>query len=328
MTSRPSGRRASPAVCTADCIADSAGGITFDITGAARPDATLVLRRRAGHDDGVPGGEARGGEARGGEVRGGEARGGGDEVRLPLTGPAVTGAGRSRLRAVLPSTVELAEGHWDVFTGASGGLPVRPGIRDVRALIDRVPGAGPVAARVPYPTADGRLALRTWLRAPHAEAGTVRCEPAGMSVEGVLYGAELGEHARAEARLRGGGRTHRVAVTGRGGVFAFTLPYGPLAANEPGERSGPGEQGGPGRDRRHWDLWLLPAPGAAGIRVSRILDDIWDKRAIHVYPAHGVSAPHGTDGWLAAPGYTHDNDFCVRLDPAPVPAAPVPTSTR
>ncbi|MFJ1916398.1 hypothetical protein ACIOGX_31215 [Streptomyces sp. NPDC088147] len=324
MTSRPSGRRASPAVCTADCIADSAGGITFDITGAARPDATLVLRRRAGHDDGVPGGEARGGEA----------RGGGDEVRLPLTGPAVTGAGRSRLRAVLPSTVELAEGHWDVFTGASGGLPVRPGIRDVRALIDRVPGAGPVAARVPYPTADGRLALRTWLRAPHAEAGTVRCEPAGMSVEGVLYGAELGEHARAEARLRGGGRTHRVAVTGRGGVFAFTLPYGPLAAIEPGERSGlgersgPGEQGGPGRDRRHWDLWLLPAPGAAGIRVSRILDDIWDKRAIHVYPAHGVSAPHGTDGWLAAPGYTHDNDFCVRLDPAPVPAAPVPTSTR
>ncbi|WP_129770114.1 hypothetical protein [Streptomyces sp. L-9-10] len=305
MTSRPSGRP-SPAVCTADCIADSAGGITFDITGAARPDATLVLRRRAGHDDGAPGGEAWGG--------------GDDEVRLPLTGPAVTGAGRARLRAVLPSTVELAEGHWDVFTGASGDLPVRPGIRDVRALIDRVPGAGPVAARVPYPTADGRLALRTWLRAPHAEAGTVRCEPAGMSVEGVLYGAELGEHARAEARLRGGDRTHRVAVTGRGGVFAFTLPYGPLAAE-------PGERGGPGRDRRHWDLWLLPAPGAAGIRVSRILDDIWDKRAIHVYPAHGVSASHGTDGWLAAPGYTHDNDFCVRLDPAPVPAAPVPTPT-
>ncbi|MFE9889926.1 hypothetical protein [Streptomyces scopuliridis] len=297
---RPIGRRASPAVCTADCIADSAGGITFDITDAARPGATLVLRRRAGHTDGTHGD-------------------GDDEVRLPLTGPATaSGAGRARLRAVLPSTVELAEGHWDIFTGASGDQPVRPGIRDVRALIDRVPGTGPVAARVPYPTADGRLALRTWLRAPHAEAGTVRCEPAGMSVEGVLYGAGLGEHARAEARLRGGDRTHRVAVTGRGGVFAFTLPYGPLA-------EGPG---GPDGGSRCWDLWLLPAPDAAGIRISRILDDIWDKRAIHVYPAHGVSPAHGTDGWLAAPGYTHDNDFCVRLDPAPAPApVPAPTST-
>ncbi|MFC9649151.1 hypothetical protein [Streptomyces sp. NPDC056937] len=320
MTSRPIGRRASPAVCTADCVADSAGGITFDITGTARPGATLVLRRRAG-DDGAPGSGARGGDGRGG---------GDDEVRLPLTGPAaVGGAGTTRLRAVLPSTVELAEGHWDIFTGASGDQPVRPGIRDVRALIDRVPGAGPVAARVPYPTADGRLALRTWLRAPHAEAGTVRCEPAGMSVEGVLYGAGLGEHARAEARLRGGDRTHRVAVTGRGGVFAFTLPYGPLAG-APGERGGPGGRSMPGQDRWHWDLWLLPAPDATGIRISRILDDIWDKRAIHVYPAHRVPAAHGTDGWLAAPGYTQDNDFCVRLDPVPVPvpAAPAPTSTR
>ncbi|WP_326811975.1 transferase [Streptomyces scopuliridis] len=289
---RPIGRRASPAVCTADCIADSAGGITFDVTDAARPGATLVLRRRA---DAV-----------------GTHGGGDDEVRLPLTGPATaSGAGPARLRAVLPSTVELAEGHWDIFTGTSGDQPVRPGIRDVRALIDRVPGTGPVAARVPYPTADGRLALRTWLRAPHAEAGTVRCAPAGMSVEGVLYGAELGEHARAEARLHGGDRTHRVAVTGRGGVFAFTLPYGPLAE----------EPGGPGGEGRRWDLWLLPAPDTAGIRISRILDDIWDKRAIHVYPAHAVPA-HGTDGRLAAPGYTHDNDFCVRLDPAP---APVPT---
>ncbi|MGW6606080.1 hypothetical protein [Streptomyces sp. NPDC055036] len=293
---RAIGRRASPAVCTADCIADSAGGITFDITDAARPGATLVLRRRVG----------------------GPRSAGDQEVRLPLTGPVgAVGAEPTRLRAVLPSTVELAEGHWDIFAGASGYQPVRPGIRDVRALIDRVPGAGPVAARVPYPTADGRLALRAWLRAPHAEAGTVRCEPAGMSVEGVLYGTELGEHARAEARLRGGDRTHRVAVTGRGGVFAFTLPYGPLA-------EGPGGPGGPGEERRRWDLWLLPAPDAAGIRISRILDDIWDKRAIHVYPAHGVSPAHGTEGWLAAPGYTHDNDFCVRLDPARAPARACP----
>ncbi|MYZ40679.1 transferase, partial [Streptomyces sp. SID4917] len=181
---RANGRRASPAGCTADCIADSAGGITFDITGAARPDAVLVLRLRDGAAS----------------------------VRLPLTW-----AGESRLRAVLPSTVELAEGHWDVFTGAPGEQPVRPGVREVRALVDRIPGAGRVAARIPYATADGRLAVRSWVRAPHAEAGTVRCEPGATTVEGTLYGAELGEGAEAEARLRGTDRSHRVAVTGRGG---------------------------------------------------------------------------------------------------------------
>ncbi|MDX3850614.1 hypothetical protein [Streptomyces sp. AK02-01A] len=268
---RPTGRRMSHAVHTADCIADSAGGITFDIRGAARPDALLVLRRRGG--------------------RPGEA---GDEVRLPLTG-----AGESRLRAVLPSTVDLAEGHWDVRTGAAGEEPVRPGVRDVRALIDRVPESGRVFARIPYPTPDGRLAVRSWVRAPHAEAGTVRCDQDTATVEGMLYGSELGEGAEAEARLRGGDRTHRVAVTGRGGAFVFTLPYGPLAAK-------------PVEKRQWWDLWLRPARDAAGIRISRILDDVWDKRAIHVYPGHRA------DGWLAAPCYTGDNDFCVRLDPAPV----------
>ncbi|MFI5755938.1 hypothetical protein [Streptomyces sp. NPDC051569] len=278
---RPTGRRV-PRVA-ADCIADSAGGITFDITGAARPDAVLVLRRRGG-----PGERGATGD---------------EEVRLPLTG-----SGGSRLRAVLPSTVDLAEGYWDIGTGASGEQPVRSGVRDLRALIDRVPGAGRVAARIPYPTADGRLAVRSWVRAPHAEAGTVRCEPGTATVEGVLYGAELGEGATAEARLRGGDRTHRVPVTGRGGVFAFTLPYGPLA-----------EQ--PVAERRWWDLWLLPAPDAAGIRISRILDDIWDKRAVHVYPEHG------TDGWRATPCYTGDNDFSVRFDPAPDPV-PAPVGHR
>ncbi|WP_046505474.1 hypothetical protein [Streptomyces odonnellii] len=281
-------------------MADSAGGITFDIAGEARPDAMLVLRRRALRA-GDPAGAAGSG-ARGSGSGAGTGAGADDEVRLPLTG-----AGESLLRAVLPSTVELAEGHWDIFTGARGELPVRPGIRDVRALVGRTPGAGRVAARIPYPTPDGRLAVRSWVRAPHAEAGTVRCEPGATTVEGVLYGAELGEGAVAEARLRGTGRSHRVAVTGCGGAFAFTLPYGPLAAR-------------PVEQRQWWDLWLLPARNAAAVRISRILDDIWDKRFALVHPAHLSHPDRGAYGWLAAPCYTGDNDFSVRLDPAPLPA--------
>jgi hypothetical protein len=268
----------------ADCVADSAGGITFDITfdhtGAARPETALVLRRRTG-------------TAAADGAAGAGPPGDCDDVRLPLTE-----AGESRLRAVLPSTVELPEGQWDVRTGEAGEQAVRPGVRDVRALVDRIPDPGRVAVRVPFPTGDGRLAVRSWVRAPHAEAGSVRCLRDSVTVEGLLYGVGLGEGAVVEARLRGSDRVHRVAATGRAGAFGCTLAYGPLA-EEPVLR------------RRWWDLWLLPAPGAAAVRISRILDDIWDKQHIFVYPGHRA------DRWLATPCYSGDNDLCVRLDPPP-----------
>ncbi|WP_243869774.1 hypothetical protein [Streptomyces liangshanensis] len=270
------GRRGGRAERVADCIADSAGGITFDVAGAAGPAAALVLRRR----DGAP------------------ADGTDREVRLPLTGGG--GPGRA-LRAVLPSTVHLAEGYWDVRTGADGEHAVRPGVRDVRALVDRVPGQDRVTARIPYPTGDGRLAVRSWVRTPHAEAGAIRCDRGTMTVGGVLYGAEARPGAVAEARLSGGGRVHRVPVTGRGSSFAFTLPYA-LLADAPVER------------RLGWDLWLRPAPDADGIRISRILDDIWDKRNILVYPRFVRPSP---DAWSATPCYTADNGLRVRLEPAP-----------
>ncbi|MET9484381.1 hypothetical protein [Streptomyces sp. NPDC006638] len=265
----------------ADCIADSAGGITFDLAGAAGPAPVLVLRRR----DGAP--------------EDGTDR----EVRLPLTGGGGHGPGAGAgpaLRAVLPSTVHLAEGYWDVRTGADGEHAVRPGVRDVRALVDRIPGSDRVAARIPYPTGDGRLAVRSWVRTPHAEAGAIRCERGAMTVGGVLYGAEARPGAVAEARLRGGGAVHRVPVTGRGSSFAFTLPYALLADAPVGRR-------------QRWDLWLRPAPDADGVRISRILDDIWDKRNILVYPRF---VRRGPGAWSAAPCYAADNGLCVRLEPA------------
>lgn len=261
---------------TAHCAADAAGTVVFELPGgpAAPGAAELVLRRRGG-------------------------RTAADEVRLRLTGR----------RAVLHHTTPLAEGRWDIVhvsgPGDPGGRPLRPGTRDVRALIDRVPGAGPVTVRVPYPTADGRLALRCWVRAPHAEAGTIHLADGAMTVRGVLYGAGTGHGATAEARLGAGPggsgaapRTHRVPVTsGAGGEFAFTLPYATLAEL-------------PVRERQLWDLWLLPAHGASGVRLARILDDVWDRANVYVYPAHRAA------GWLAAPCYSADNNLRVRLDPA------------
>lgn len=244
----------------AHCTADAAGTVVFELAGPAGTD--LVLRRRGGATPA-------------------------DEVRLPVTGP----------RAVLRLATPLAEGRWDV---ERDGRPVRPGTRDLRALVDRIPGSGPVTVRVPYPTTDSRLALRSWVRAPHAEAGAIHLADGAMTVHGVLYGAEAGDGATAEARRCEDGpepRTRRVPVTGgAGGAFTFTLPYATLA--EPAMLA-----------RQLWDLWLRPAHDAAPVRLSRILDDVWDRKSIYVYPAHRA------DGWRAAPCYSGDNDLRVRLDP-------------
>ncbi|MEV4335225.1 hypothetical protein AB0K02_32810 [Streptomyces sp. NPDC049597] len=47
------------------------------------------------------------------------------------------------------------------------------------------------------------------------------------------------------------------------------------------------------------ELWLLPAAGGEGSRISRVLDDVWDKEGPSVHPqprAEGGPAstlPHG-----------------------------------
>ncbi|MGR8011400.1 hypothetical protein [Streptomyces hypolithicus] len=275
----------------ADCIADSAGGVTFDIVGDDAPGAVLVLRRR-----------------------GAVAPTPADVLRLPLTP-----AGDGRLRAVLPSTVELPEGRWDAFTthgDESGEQHIEPGLRDLRSLVDRAPDPGrpQVAVRIPYPTADGRLAVRAWLRAPHAEAGAITFAHGAMTVQGQLYGAVLGEDAAVEARLRDAPKDDRLRVPvtgGRDGAFTFTLGYGPLSE-------------GRGDEQRLWDLWLCPSGTPSGtqsgsggaVRLGRILDDVWDKKAIFRYPVLAAEGPQATRPTTAYPYFTVDNDLSVRLDSA------------
>lgn len=53
-----------------------------------------------------------------------------------------------------------------------------------------------------------------------------------------------------------------------------------------------------------------------GVRISRILDDVWDRKKIFVYP--GLSTG---EGGRATPCYSTDNDLCVRLEPEPAPAS-------
>ncbi|KPI22781.1 hypothetical protein OK074_7155 [Actinobacteria bacterium OK074] len=255
----------------ADCIADSAGGLTFDVTdpGADGP-AHLVLRRRDGDT----------------------------RVRLPLA-PAAHG----RLRAALPSSVDLPEGRWDAYAEVAGGEPRRlaPGVSDLRSLVDREPGdsGGPVAVRIPYGTAHGNLSVRSWLRAPHAEAGELHVEKTELDVRGRVYGSALTPDAYVELRPRqrpDESETQRAAATvvrTEPLEFRCTVDYEALAAGV-------------------WDLWLRPAgEGGPRVRIARLLDDVADKKAIYTYPKVTL----GTDpGRLrAGPYYTRDNDLSVEV---------------
>ena len=254
----------------ADCVADSAGGLTFDVAARGTSGvAHLVLRRREGHE----------------------------EVGLPLA-PAADG----RLRAALPSTVALPEGRWDAYVCVAGREPQRlaPGTTDLRSLAARTPSGtrGHVAVRIPYATRQGDLSVRSWLRAPHAEAGDLRVDSAGLTVRGRVYGTGLAADAYAELRGRHGpdpGRRTEVVVDQAD--FGLSVVYASL---EPGV----------------WDLWLRPG-GEAGprVRIARLLDDIADKKPVLTYPRVRVQTPGGPVE--AGPYYTRDNDLSLSVTAAP-----------
>lgn len=256
----------------ADCVADSAGGLTFDVTaGGARGTAHMVLRRRDGHD----------------------------EIGLPLSP-----AGDGRLRAALPSTVPLPEGRWDAYARVADDEPLRlaPGATDLRALTARTPSGsrGYVAVRIPYATRQGNLTVRSWLRAPHAEADELRVEAAGLTVGGHLYGTCFTPDGYAELRPRHSpGPARRTEVTVAEARFGLAVAYPAL---------------GPGI----WDLSLRPH-GESGprVRIARLLDDVADKQPVFTYPRVRVETAYGPAE--AGPYYTRDNDLSVAVTACPSP---------
>jgi hypothetical protein len=249
----------------ADCVADSAGGLTFDITDRGEPGpAHLLLKLRDSEQ----------------------------EVRLPLT-PAADG----HLRAALPSSVELPEGRWDAYVQVADAEPRRlvPGINDLRSLVDRVPGAwrGHVAVRIPYATKYGNLTVRSWLRAPHAEAGELDVGKYVLGVRARVYGTALAPDAYVELVGRQAAPVVHAELTADQDGFHFAVPY---AALRPGL----------------WDLWLRPA-GETGprVRIARLLDDIADKKPVFIYPTATLETEHGPV--TAGPYYTGDNDLAVKV---------------
>lgn len=257
-----------------DCSAGTDGRITFRLRlpPATRPRLVLALRPKKGRPE---------------ETH--------HTLDLaPLDDEGVCGA------ALEPRPL-LAEGRWDAYLlrePGAGRERLRPGLRDVRALAAGYPRdlPSPVAVRVPYTTKDGFLALRTWRRTAHAEAGTVEVTEAATTVRARLHGAALSGGAAVTLRLRGGGGGAEREVRPRpegDGDFTFTVAHEALV----GEAAG----------TRVWDAFLRPAAGAPPVRIGRLLDDVADRKTVHVYPRVTVGAA------AVRVYYTVDNDLSVEV---------------
>lgn len=197
-------------------------------------------------------------------------------------------------QAVLGTDPVLAEGRWDVYLlDGSERTRLRPGARDVRALVDGHlrERTGPLAVRVPYVTQDGYLAVRTWLRPAHAEVERIDITDGALTVAARLHGTSPTAGADVQVRLRRDKDVvHTLAAPAGpdGRRFSFTLDRHTL-------------------DQGVWDLYLRPAPGARPIRIGRLLDDVADRKHVFVYPGATVG------GVLVRPYYTLDNDLSLEV---------------
>ncbi|MEW1717983.1 transferase [Streptomyces sp. NPDC093109] len=275
----PRAEAPSPEAPRADCLIDGDGRLTVRlVTTAGRPRLLLRQRPKKGRPE--------------------------EPTRTADLERTADGG----LRAVVEPTPALAEGHWDTYLlDGSGAPPVRllPGLLDLRALLpgrdpDRTPE--PLAVRIPYPTKDGFLALRTWLRPAHAEIDTLDLSGHTMTVRARLFGARLTEGAAVLLIRRGQDRAVRQYVPSPEGArgFSFTADYRDLLADRVA-------------DRDLWDVFLRPAPGGPRVRVGRLLDDVPRRKEIFVYPATPL------DGATARPYYTVDNDLALDIDGRSLP---------
>ncbi|CAM5431402.1 glycosyltransferase [Streptomyces abikoensis] len=171
----------------------------------------------------------------------------------------------------------LAEGRWDTYAERSGDKSRRrlsAALVEQKGLLglDLAQTAAGVAAAVPYETSDGFLAVRSWLRPQHAEAGEVVVGDDGVRVTVRAYGTELGEGGELIARLRHGdgsaGDVRAPLADGSG-----TLPYEPMQRRQK-----------PDEEQDLWDLYVRPKAGAALVRVGRIAGDFADRKGVDTFP--------------------------------------------
>lgn len=215
--------------------------------------------------------------------------------------------------AVLPvaGAPTLGEGRWDVYVeDARRNLTrLRDGQLDNRGLLAAQP-AGPVIRNLPYRTADGHLAIRTWVRYVHAETGALAFGDESIQVKGQLYGAvfDTGTPTLLLVRRQDPASTLTVAgSSGDGTDFAFRIPLADLVARRVTWQD-------------DWDLWLADADGKRWTRLARLLDDVHERKPVFRFPMIRVDDPSAdpTEDHLpprvyVRPYYTAHNELSLYL---------------
>ncbi|WP_171164169.1 glycosyltransferase [Streptomyces sp. I05A-00742] len=218
-----------------------------------------------------------------------------ESVRVPLQRRAGAAWAEARVERAGHT---LPEGRWDTYAERKGDKSRRrltAVLVEQKALLGLELAAGPagVVSWVPYGTSDGFLAVRTWLRAEHAEATEVRMDDDAVTLTVAAHGTELRDGAELIARLRGGdGEAGDVRAPLEGGTGR--IPHGPLWRRR-------------GAEQDLWDLSVRPGAGAAPIRLGRLTGDFADRKGIDTFPAAD------RDGVRLRPFFTVTNDLTISV---------------
>lgn len=311
----PAGSDGSATRPTAHCHVRPDGGIVVTVAGAASAADTadtamdLLLRKR--RDPGQR------------------------QVRLPMHSASSPGDGGDWTCTVERAGHVLAEGRWDCFVVPRGreiGDRRRLLAKSVQqaALLVLPPVTGPdgVSSWIPYPTSDGFLAVRTWLRAGYAEVEEVHTGTEAVSVTASLLGGvtprgavpHIAADARVTARSRQGTAFDLdVPVRPLGdGRFACDLPLAALLERCDEEQS-------------LWDLTLSPAPDGDTVALGRITGDIVDRKRVDICPAVALGPADGAPGTGAVkvrPYFTADNGLAISARRVPSATGTVTSEYR
>jgi glycosyltransferase involved in cell wall biosynthesis len=197
-------------------------------------------------------------------------------VRLPLTGGQPHRATLHWAATFAADAPLLDEGRWDLFLQNSLGRQhrLRAGRLDIRGLLGGCAETVPFIRNVPYPTADGFLAIAAWQRARHAETDQIWYGSQTVTVTGRLIADTFGDRVPQLRLIRRGDKPGELTIAGTssgGADFSVDVPLHRLA----GLRL---------LHQEKWDAEVSAGDEAGSIPLARLMDDVIERKKTYVYP--------------------------------------------
>ncbi|MER8028274.1 glycosyltransferase family 4 protein [Streptomyces bauhiniae] len=185
--------------------------------------------------------------------------------------------------ALVPWDGGLPQGTWQLALATPAGAEVPLSAdghgcdtRDLLAVeLPRTEGPS-LALLLPHRDQDGRLRVRSVLRATHAEAGDIEVDERTLRLRAGLWGAAVGEGAVLEA-------VHR---RDKKRVLAFPLRDagdGTVTAVVDCAALAEEHTGGTGSEIV-WDFWVRPAAGAERVALAKLATDVLSPIDVFVLP--------------------------------------------